>query len=42
MSTQTSPNANKKHGDGADWEAWQTSFLKETFTNLQRLTSVPF
>jgi hypothetical protein len=32
---------NKTSG-GADWEAWQTSFLNETFTNFQRLTSIPF
>ena len=31
-----------KTSNGADWEAWQTSFLKETFTNWQRLTSIPF
>ena len=32
----------KKTSDGADWEAWQSSFLNEAFTNLQRLTSIPF
>ena len=23
-------------------EAWQTSFMNETFTNLRRFTSIPF
>ena len=32
MSTTTSP----------DWEAWQTSFMNEAFTNLRRFTSIPF
>ena len=32
----------KKTSDGADWEAWQTSFMKEAFTNLRRFTSIPF
>ncbi len=34
MSTTTST--------GADWEAWQTSFMNETFTNLRRFTSISF
>ena len=32
----------KKTSDGADWEAWQTSFMNEAFTNLRRFTSIPF
>ena len=32
----------KKTSDGVDWEAWQTSFINETFLNLRRLTSIPF
>src|SRR5208337_3295860 len=31
-----------KSGDEADWEAWQTSFMNETFTNLRRFASIPF
>ncbi len=33
---------NDKTGFSADWEAWQDSFINETFTNLRRLTSIPF
>ena len=32
----------EKTSEGADWEAWQTSFLNETFTNLRRFASIPF
>ena len=32
----------KKTSDETDWEAWQTSFVNETFTNLQRVASIPF
>ena len=32
----------KKTSDETDWEAWQTSFIDETFTNLQRFASIPF
>jgi len=32
----------KKTGNGVDWEAWQTSFTNETFTNLRRFISTPF
>jgi polyhydroxyalkanoate synthase subunit PhaC len=42
MSTDTSPNTDKKTGDGPNWEAWQTSLVNETFTNLLRLASIPF
>ena len=42
MSTTTSPEMDKKTSDGVDWEAWQTSFINETFLNLRRLTSIPF
>src|SRR6201987_6159089 len=42
MNTTTSPEMDKKTSDGADWEAWQTSFMNETFTNLRRFTSIPF
>jgi polyhydroxyalkanoate synthase subunit PhaC len=42
MSTTTSSEMDKKTGSGIDWEAWQTSFTNETFTNLQRFISTPF
>ena len=32
----------KKTSDGVDWQAWQTSFMNAAFTNLRRLTSIPF
>jgi len=32
----------KETSDGAYWEAWQTSFMNEAFTNLRRFTSIPF
>ena len=32
----------KKTSDRADWEAWQSSFMSETFTNLRRFISIPF
>jgi polyhydroxyalkanoate synthase subunit PhaC len=42
MSSKTSPEKDTKTSGGADWEAWQNSFVNETFTNLLRLTSIPF
>jgi len=42
MSTTTSPEIDKKTSHGADWEAWQTSFMNAAFTNLRRFTSIPF
>ena len=33
---------NQKPSEGADWEAWQTSFINETFANLRRFASIPF
>ncbi|MFY9984358.1 MAG: hypothetical protein WAK31_06340, partial [Chthoniobacterales bacterium] len=42
MSTTVSPEMDKNTSDGADWGAWQASFLNETFTNLRRITSIPF
>ena len=33
---------NQKTSEGADWEAWQTSFVNETFANLRRFASIPF
>ena len=42
MSITTSPEMDKKTGAGVDREAWQTSFMNETFTNLQRFISTPF
>jgi polyhydroxyalkanoate synthase subunit PhaC len=32
----------KETSDGADSDAWQASFIDETFTNLRRVTSIPF
>ncbi len=42
MSTTASPEMDKKTSDGVDWEAWQTSFMNATFTNLRRFISIPF
>ena len=42
MSTNTSAETDKKISEGADWEAWQTSFVNETFANLRRFASIPF
>jgi polyhydroxyalkanoate synthase len=40
MSTTT--DTNEKTDTLGDWEAWQTSFLNEGFTNLRRLAALPF
>jgi polyhydroxyalkanoate synthase len=37
-----STNMDNKSSNEVDWEAWQTSFTDETFTNLRRLASIPF
>jgi polyhydroxyalkanoate synthase len=42
MSTTTSTQRDKQTSDGADWDAWQASFINETFANLRRLTALPF
>src|SRR3954451_19013397 len=41
MSTNTAPDMEDKSNPLADWEAWQSSFINETFTNLKRLASLP-
>jgi len=40
MSTTT--DTDEKTDTLGDWEAWQTSFLNEGFTNLRRLAALPF
>ena len=42
MTTTTSAQRNKQTTDGADWDAWQVSFINEAFANLRRLTALPF
>jgi polyhydroxyalkanoate synthase len=42
MSSKTSPEKDTKTSNGADWEAWQASFVNEAFTNWLRLASIPF
>ena len=32
----------QKTSEAANWEAWQTSFINETFANLRRFASIPF
>jgi len=32
----------KETRDAPPWEAWQASFINETFANLRRLTAIPF
>jgi polyhydroxyalkanoate synthase subunit PhaC len=42
MSTTTSPQRDKQTSHGADWDAWQASFINETLANWRRLSAIPF
>jgi polyhydroxyalkanoate synthase subunit PhaC len=42
MSTKTNPATEAAAGFAADCQAWQDSFINESFANLRRLASIPF